>query len=87
MINSGEGHSLMVRDKDKKVCTLPNLPPTTAKQMLSVHLSPDGDESTQLLHGQVHEILQPPLSTLYSNMGDRSNSRRNRYGDERGPSA
>ena len=50
MVNGGEGHTLTVRDKDKNVCTLPNLPPTTAKQMLGVYLSPDGNESTQLSH-------------------------------------
>ena len=50
MVNGGKGHSLTVRDKDKTVCTLPNLPPSTAKQMLGVFLSPDGDESTQLAY-------------------------------------
>ena len=50
MVNGGEGHELTVRDKDKKTWILPNLPPTKAKEMLGVFLSPDGNEEDQLNH-------------------------------------
>ena len=50
MVNAGVDRELKVRDKDKKVWSLPNISQDKAKQMLGVFLSPDGNEEVQLEH-------------------------------------
>ena len=47
-IDAGESLKLTARDKDKKFWDLTYLKGSTAKEMLGVYLSPDGNESKQL---------------------------------------
>jgi hypothetical protein len=56
-INAGEARQMTVRDKNNRVCVLDYLPCDQAKEMVGVHLAPDGNQKAQIksLKDKVHE--------------------------------